>query len=183
MQLIMPSSVLALCNSPDWIASGFLKTRVAHGYCSPHFTAGACPYANICETCDNFIPGPEHLPVLQDQLSDIHQLRADAAQRGWTDEINRHDRVIKALKATAADSKTRRSSPARLDKRHNGRLTEGSFVEERRRTKVIPRFSGRKSRAQAGVRHYDPHRRPLVPSVDQRPGTPPTHPATHRTGP
>jgi hypothetical protein len=82
----------------DWIASEFLKTRVAHGYCSRHLTAGACPYANICETCDNFIPGPEHLPVLQDQLSDIHQLRADAAQRGWTDEINRHDRVIKALK-------------------------------------------------------------------------------------
>lgn len=82
----------------DWIASEFLKTRVAHGYCSRHLTAGACPYANICETCDNFIPGPEHLPVLQDQLSDIHQLRVDAAQRGWTDEINRHDRVIKALK-------------------------------------------------------------------------------------
>jgi integrase len=81
----------------DWIASEFLKTRVAHGYCSRHLTAGACPYANICETCDNFVPGPEHLPVLQDQLSDIRQLRADAEQRDWTDEIKRHDRVISAL--------------------------------------------------------------------------------------
>jgi hypothetical protein len=81
----------------DWIASEFLKTRVAHGYCSRHLAAGPCPYANICETCDNFVPGPEHLPALRDQLSDIHQLRADAEQRDWTDEIKRHGRVISAL--------------------------------------------------------------------------------------
>jgi integrase len=81
----------------DWIASEFLKTRVAHGYCSRHLAAGACPYANICETCDNFVPGPEHLPALRDQLSDIHQLRADAGQRGWDSEVKRHGRVISAL--------------------------------------------------------------------------------------
>ena len=81
----------------DWIASEFLKTRVAHGYCSRHLAAGACPYANICETCDNFVPGPEHLPALRDQLSDLRQLRADAEQRGWDGEIKRHGRVISAL--------------------------------------------------------------------------------------
>ncbi len=31
-----------------------LKTRVAHGYCTREHAAGACPYANICEQCDNF---------------------------------------------------------------------------------------------------------------------------------
>ena len=89
-QPIVPAKV-------DWIASEFLKTRVAHGYCSRHLAAGACPYANICETCDNFVPAAEHLPVIRDQLSDIRQLRADAEQRAWTDEIKRHDRVINAL--------------------------------------------------------------------------------------
>jgi integrase len=89
-QPIVPAKV-------DWIASEFLKTRVAHGYCSRHLAAGACPYANICETCDNFVPGPEHLPVLHDQLSDLRQLRADAEQRGWNGEIRRHGRVIGAL--------------------------------------------------------------------------------------
>jgi integrase len=89
-QPIVPAKV-------DWIASEFLKTRVAHGYCSRHLTAGACPYANICETCDNFVPGPEHLPVLRDQLTDLHQLRADAGQRGWDGEARRHGRVISAL--------------------------------------------------------------------------------------
>lgn len=83
----------------DWIASEFIKTRLAHGYCSRHLAAGACPYANICETCDNFAPGPEHLPVLRDQLADIRQLRADAQQRGWAGEVQRHGRVIDALEA------------------------------------------------------------------------------------
>jgi len=81
----------------DWIASEILKTRLAHGYCSRHLSAGACPYANICETCDNFVPGPEHLPILREQLGDIRLLRDDAEQRGWTDETQRHHRVIEAL--------------------------------------------------------------------------------------
>jgi site-specific recombinase XerD len=89
-QPIVPAKV-------DWIASEFLKTRVAHGYCSRHLAAGACPYANICETCDNFVPGPEHLPGLRDQLTDIRQLRADAEHRGWDGEVKRHGRVISAL--------------------------------------------------------------------------------------
>jgi len=35
-----------------YVHSEMLKTRVAHGYCSCHQAAAACPYANICETCD-----------------------------------------------------------------------------------------------------------------------------------
>ncbi|MGH2652300.1 MAG: tyrosine-type recombinase/integrase, partial [Actinomycetota bacterium] len=60
----------------DWIASEFLKTRVAHGYCSRHLAAGPCPYANVCETCDNFTPAPEFVSAIHGQLADIHQLRA-----------------------------------------------------------------------------------------------------------
>ena len=47
----------------EWIASEFLKTRLARGYCSRHLVADACPYANVCETCDNFVPGPEFAPL------------------------------------------------------------------------------------------------------------------------
>jgi hypothetical protein len=81
----------------DWIASQFLKTRVAHGYCSRHLTADACPYANICETCDSFTPTLEFVPALQDQLADIHQLRADAERRNWASEAHRHGRVVDAI--------------------------------------------------------------------------------------
>lgn len=80
-----------------WLASEMLKTRVAHGYCSRHESQGACPYANICETCDNFTPATGFAPALADQLTDIHALKADAERRGWTDEAHRHDRVAHAL--------------------------------------------------------------------------------------
>lgn len=52
---------MIVCLSPDpqWFASEFLKTRVATGLCSRHLAAEACPYANMCETCENYIPIPE----------------------------------------------------------------------------------------------------------------------------
>lgn len=80
-----------------WLSQEMLKTRVAHGYCSRHLAAGACPYANVCETCDNFVPAPEFVPVLEGQLADLRALRDDAAERGWEAEVARHGRVIESL--------------------------------------------------------------------------------------
>jgi integrase len=81
----------------DWIASEFLKTRLTGGYCSRHLTAEACPYANVCETCDNFVPTHEFVPALQAQLEDVRALKADAERRGWASEVSRHGRVTEAL--------------------------------------------------------------------------------------
>jgi Phage integrase family len=83
----------------EWLNSEMLKTRVAHGYCARELAAEACPYANICETCDNFIPTTEFTPALHAQLEDIRALREDAAARNWTAEVARHDRVITSLEA------------------------------------------------------------------------------------
>jgi hypothetical protein len=80
-----------------WLATQMLKTRVAHGYCSRHEGQGACEYANICETCDNYTPATEFAAALTDQLADIQALQADADRRGWTSEAQRHERVAKAL--------------------------------------------------------------------------------------
>ena len=81
----------------DWLHSEMIKTRVAHGYCSRHLTAGACSYANICEQCDNYIPDPHRQDVLDAQLADVIALHDDAQQRGWTDETSRHQHVADAL--------------------------------------------------------------------------------------
>lgn len=86
----------------SWLASEMLKTRVAHGYCSRHEAAGACPYANICETCDNFVTGPEHATTLTAQRDDIRTLQSDAETRGWQSEADRHQRVAAALDAHIA---------------------------------------------------------------------------------
>ncbi len=81
----------------SWLANEMLKTRVAHGYCSRHESQGACPYANICETCDNYTPATEFEPALTDQLADIQALEADAQDRGWASEEGRHRHVAEAL--------------------------------------------------------------------------------------
>jgi len=83
----------------SWLASEMLKTRVAHGYCSRHESQGPCPYANICETCDNYTPAAEFEPALTDQLADIRALQADAEQRGWSGEEQRHRHVAEALES------------------------------------------------------------------------------------
>jgi hypothetical protein len=80
-----------------WLREEMLKTRVAHGYCSRQLTAEACPYANICEQCDNFVSAPEFIPALHAQLADATALRDDAADRGWHTEVARHSRVIASI--------------------------------------------------------------------------------------
>jgi len=96
----------------EWLRGELLKTRVAHGYCSRHLAAEACPYANVCEQCDNFVTTAEFLPQLQAQLDDVHVLRDDAEARGWDSEVARHARVIASIETHLRRlSDTRRSEP------------------------------------------------------------------------
>lgn len=81
----------------EWLRSEWLKTRVAHGFCSRHPAAGPCPYANICEQCDNFEPDPDRRDVIAAQFADVIELRDDAAERDWDDEATRHQRVADSL--------------------------------------------------------------------------------------
>jgi len=94
---LTPVAKPILPDKVGWLHSEMLKTRVAHGYCARHPAAGACPYANICETCDNYITAPEFRDALTDQLADIQALKTDAQTRCWTDESARHTRVAHAL--------------------------------------------------------------------------------------
>lgn len=82
----------------DWLHGELIKTRLAHGFCSRDSVAGACPYSNICEQCDNFVPDPSRATVIAEQLDDIRLLRDDADQRGWTSEAARHARVAEHLR-------------------------------------------------------------------------------------
>lgn len=96
-----------------WLAEEMLKTRVAHGYCSRDLVAEACPYANICEGCSNFVTAPEFIPALQDQLSDVQVLHADAEERDWQSEAARHACVIASLESHLRRLKTSdQSQPA-----------------------------------------------------------------------
>ncbi|MBI2239006.1 MAG: tyrosine-type recombinase/integrase [Actinobacteria bacterium] len=87
----------ALPDKVGWLASEMLKTRIAHGYCARELVAEACPYANVCESCANFVTTQEFAPVLERQLADVRALRDDARARGWDSEVSRHHRVIASL--------------------------------------------------------------------------------------
>jgi integrase len=88
---------VAVPSRVDWLAGEMLKTRVAHGYCSRELAAGACPYSNICEQCDNFVATPEFAATIEDQLADVRALHDDAIERGWDAEASRHGRVADSL--------------------------------------------------------------------------------------
>jgi hypothetical protein len=94
---IAPAGQPIIPDRIKWLSSEMLKTRVAHGYCSRQLAAEACPYANICEQCDNFVTAPEFIPALQAQLTDATTLRDDAVERGWHTEVARHSRVIASI--------------------------------------------------------------------------------------
>jgi site-specific recombinase XerD len=112
----------------EWLRAEMLKTRVAHGYCSRQLAAEACPYANICEQCDNYVTAPEFIPQLQAQLADVTALRDDAAERGWHTEVARHSRVIASLQAHLHRLK-RHQEPDIKGDTSQGRLIERWFAE------------------------------------------------------
>ncbi len=93
----LPATSPVIPDRAAWLASEFLKTRLATGFCSRHLAAGACPHANVCETCESFVADRDSLPILRRQMADIHELRADAVRRDWPSEVARHERVIDRL--------------------------------------------------------------------------------------
>lgn len=99
-QLLPLTAVNAAPPIPDkvaWLHAEMLKTRLAHGFCARPQAAGPCPYANICEQCDFFVPDPAGTSTINAQLNDIRALQADAQARGWHDEAARHQRVAASL--------------------------------------------------------------------------------------
>ena len=95
----------------------------------------------------------------------------DAARAAADRFINTYGREYPAAVACCSDDLEALLAIHRVPVRHRIRvpttnLAERSFVEQRRRTKVIPRVHRGKSRDEAGVRHPDPCRRSLVPGVD-----------------
>jgi hypothetical protein len=97
-RFVRPAGEGAVPDRVEWLRSEMLKARVAHGYCSRDLVAEACPYANICEQCDNYVAAaPQSQPALEAQLADVIAPRHDARGRQWESEVARHDRVIDSI--------------------------------------------------------------------------------------
>ena len=84
-------------SSDDWRDAPAIKSRLAGGHCLRAPAQGACPYANICEHCPSFRTDTASIAVLSAQRVDTEALAADAEQRGWIDEADRHRRLLARL--------------------------------------------------------------------------------------
>ena len=84
-------------NDDDWRDAPVIKSRLAGGHCLRAPAQGACPYANICEHCPNFVTDTASIAVLSAQRIDTAALADDAEQRGWIDEADRHRKLLARL--------------------------------------------------------------------------------------
>lgn len=111
LPLTVVGATTAVPDRVQWLHAEMLKTRLAHGFCSRPQAAGPCPYANICEQCDFFVPDPAAVETITSQLDDVHALRADAQARGWDGEAARHHRVETALEQHLDRLRHQRQNP------------------------------------------------------------------------
>jgi len=91
-------------NDDDWRDASVIKSRLAGGHCLRAPAQGACPYANICEHCPNFVTDTASIAVLSAQRIDTAALANDAEQRGWIDEADRHRKLLDRLDTLIAQT-------------------------------------------------------------------------------
>ena len=92
-----------------------LKTRVANGYCSPRPRRRSLRLRqHLRDLPELHHRPPSSTPAIQAQLADIHALRDDANDRGWTSETARHNESSPASNATSTDSTTHPPTGTRL---------------------------------------------------------------------
>jgi hypothetical protein len=91
----------------EWLRYEMLKTRVAHGYCSRDLAAAVCPYANICEQCDNYVAAPEFNPSSKPTLPTFTPCATTPKHAGGTPKSPATNASSPASTATFDDSETK----------------------------------------------------------------------------
>lgn len=105
--VLPPADASRLPIAGDWKDAPAIKARMAGGYCIRTVAQGSCAYANICEHCPNYRSDPSFLPILATQKADAAALAADAHARGWTDEADRHLRLVERLDTVMSHTQAR----------------------------------------------------------------------------
>ncbi len=86
--------------SVDWLKTHFFKTELELGRCLRLPAEGPCE-CDLYLTCAKFVTTPEYAPRLRARRQVEQTLAADATERGWDREIERHrctsERIEKLL--------------------------------------------------------------------------------------
>jgi len=72
-----------------WLQTNFLKTELELGHCLRLPAEGPCE-CDLVLTCPKFVTSTEYVPRLRTRLGREDELIADAEERGWPREVERH---------------------------------------------------------------------------------------------
>ncbi|MEU7769797.1 tyrosine-type recombinase/integrase [Micromonospora taraxaci] len=86
----------------DWLKTNFYKTELELGRCLRLPQEGPCE-CDIYLSCPKFVTTPQYIPRLQDRLRTEEELVADATERGWAREIERHRCTAERIRTLLAE--------------------------------------------------------------------------------
>jgi integrase len=76
-------------NAVHWLQTNFLKTELELGHCLRLPAEGPCE-CDLVLTCPKFVTSTEYIPRLRTRMEREEELIADAEDRGWPREAERH---------------------------------------------------------------------------------------------
>jgi integrase len=82
----------------DWLKTNFYKTELELGRCLRLSQEGPRE-CDIYLTCPKFVTTPQYIPRLEERLTTEEQLIADATERGWAREAERHRCTAERIRA------------------------------------------------------------------------------------
>ncbi len=81
----------------EWLQTNFYRTELELGRCLRLPAEGPCE-CDLYLSCAKFVTTPDYAPRLRERLQIERQLTADAQQRGWGREAERHQRIAERLR-------------------------------------------------------------------------------------
>jgi integrase len=81
----------------DWLRTNFYKTELELGRCLRLPDEGPCE-CDLYLSCAKFVTTPDYAPRLRERLTTEEQLIADARERGWPREVERHQRIADRIR-------------------------------------------------------------------------------------
>ncbi|MDQ2748852.1 MAG: integrase, partial [Actinomycetota bacterium] len=86
----------------DWLQTNFYKTELELGRCLRLPQEGPCE-CDLYLSCSKFVTTPDYAPRLRERLTVETTLADDAQQRGWTREVERHQRIAERIRALLSE--------------------------------------------------------------------------------
>jgi hypothetical protein len=97
-------------NAVNWLKTNFYKTELELGRCLRLPQEGPCE-CDLYLSCAKFVTTPQYAPRLRDRLRTEETLTADAVERGWEHEAERHRGTADRIRSLLAELDAQADGP------------------------------------------------------------------------